>query len=71
MLKDYVEALRQVTEYYGIPVVDLYATSGIQPKLAVNKDTYCPDGLHPNEAERQLRSRQHSLLGRPLLRRLP
>lgn len=50
MLKDYVEALRQVTEYYGIPVVDLYATSGIQPKLAVNKDTYCPDGLHPNEA---------------------
>lgn len=49
-LEDYVRALRQVAEYYGVPVVDLYATSGIQPKLAVNKETYCPDGLHPNEA---------------------
>ncbi len=49
-LQDYVEALRQVTEYYGIPLVDLYATSGIQPKLAIIQQTYCPDGLHPNEA---------------------
>lgn len=49
-LEDYVNALRQVTQYYGVPVVDLYGESGIQPRLAVNKETYCPDGLHPNEA---------------------
>ncbi len=49
-LEDYVKALRQVTEYYGVPVVNLYGESGIQPKLLTNKETYCPDGLHPNEA---------------------
>ena len=49
-LIDYIEAIRQVTEYYGIPLVDLYATSGIQPKLAIMQELYCPDGLHPNEA---------------------
>ena len=49
-LQDYVQALRQVAEYYGVPVVDLYATSGIQPKVPVNQERYCPDGLHPNEA---------------------
>lgn len=49
-LKDYVKAIRQVTEYYGIPLVDLYATSTIQPKLAIIQELYCPDGLHPNEA---------------------
>ncbi len=49
-LIDYIEAIRQVTEYYCIPLVDLYATSGIQPKLAIMQELYCPDGLHPNEA---------------------
>ncbi len=49
-LKDFVNAIRQVTEYYGIPVVDLYANSGIQPEIETNKERYCPDGLHPNEA---------------------
>ncbi len=49
-LADFVKAIREVTEYYGVPVVDLYATSGIQPQIEENKNCYCPDGLHPNEA---------------------
>lgn len=52
-LKDYVDAIRQVTEYYGIPVVDLYATCQIQPQVEDNKNRFCPDGLHPNEAGHQ------------------
>lgn len=52
-LRDYVVAIRQVTEYYGIPVVDLYATSGIQPQLEENRVLFAPDGLHPNKAGHQ------------------
>lgn len=52
-LKDYVDAIRRVTEYYGIPVVDLYATCQIQPQVEDNKNRFCPDGLHPNEAGHQ------------------
>lgn len=49
-LRDYVTAIRQVAEYYAIPVVDLYATSGIQPQVSKNRELFAPDGLHPNEA---------------------
>ena len=49
-LKDFVDAIRKVTEFYGIPVLDLYATSGIQPQVDVIMQKFCPDGLHPNDA---------------------
>ncbi|MBQ7347173.1 MAG: SGNH/GDSL hydrolase family protein [Clostridia bacterium] len=49
-LSAYVHAIREVAEIYAIPVLDLYATSGIQPQLAVHREAYAPDGLHPNNA---------------------
>ncbi len=49
-LKAYVEAIREVCEYYSIPVLDLYKVSGIQPRVEIIKTTYMPDGLHPNNA---------------------
>lgn len=49
-LEDYVCAERQVAQYYGIPVVDLFATCMLQPKVPVLKEMYMPDGLHPNDA---------------------
>ena len=49
-LKVYVNIIREVAEYYSIPVLDLYAESGIQPKVDVIRERYCPDGLHPNDA---------------------
>lgn len=52
-LKDFVQAIRETAEYYGISVVDLYARSGIQPQLECMQKRYCPDGLHPNEAGHQ------------------
>ena len=50
VLKDYVDMIRQGAEYYSLPVLDLYATYGVQPAVPVMKDTYMPDGLHPNDA---------------------
>lgn len=46
-LKAYVDVIKEVAEYYAIPVLDLYAVSGIQPRVEVLREKYCPDGLHP------------------------
>ena len=45
----YVEAIREVAEYYALPVLDLFAMSGLQPNVPVIKKMYLPDGLHPND----------------------
>ena len=50
VLKDYVDMIRKAAEYYSLPVLDLYATSGIQPAVPVMKEKFMPDGLHPNDA---------------------
>lgn len=49
-LKTYVEIIREVAEYYSLPLLDLYAMSGLQPLVPVIKEKYVPDGLHPNDA---------------------
>ena len=49
-LKTYVNIIKEVAEYYSLPVLDLWAVSGIQPKVDIIKSKYCPDGLHPNDA---------------------
>ena len=52
-LKDYVYAIREVAEFYALPVLDLYAKSGLQPYVQSNNQRYFQDGLHPNEAGHQ------------------
>jgi lysophospholipase L1-like esterase len=49
-LRGYVDIIREVAEYYSLPVIDLYRESGLQPELEEIQTTYIPDGLHPNEA---------------------
>jgi lysophospholipase L1-like esterase len=49
-LLDYVEAIKEVCAFYSIPVLDLFATSGIQPAVPVMQEIYMPDGLHPSDA---------------------
>ena len=49
-LSQYVEIICEVAEYYSLPVLDLWSVSGIQPKVDIIKQKYCPDGLHPNDA---------------------
>ena len=49
-MKQYVEAIRETAEYYALPVLDLFAVSGLQPNVPVIRERYLPDGLHPNDA---------------------
>ena len=46
----YVEAMRDVCDRYSIPVIDLYAESGISPFLPEHRSLYMPDGLHYSPA---------------------
>jgi len=60
-LKDYVNAIRETAEYYALPVLDLYRIGGMQPATPVIRETYIPDGLHPNDAG-------HGLLANRIIR---
>lgn len=53
-LLTYVNIIRQVAEYYSLPVLDLYAESGITPKVPVLMERYMPDGLHPSDAGNEI-----------------
>ena len=46
----YVEAMRRVCDRYSVPVIDLYAGSGISPFLPEHREHYMPDGLHYSPA---------------------
>lgn len=48
-LEDYVNAISVISGYYGVPVLDLFRTSGLQPGVPLLKQLYNPDGLHPND----------------------
>ena len=49
-LSTYRTILLRVAESYALPVLDLYAVSGIQPTSARNRERLAPDGVHPNDA---------------------
>ena len=48
-LAQYRQILLEVAAYYGFPVLDLYAVSGMQPKNPVCRARLMPDGLHPSD----------------------
>ena len=48
-LSVYRDILMEVAKFYGLPVLDLYATSGIQPANEVCRERLLPDGLHPSD----------------------
>ena len=49
-LKHYVDRIKETAAKFSLPVLDLYATAGIQPLVPIHKDLYMPDGLHPSDA---------------------
>ena len=49
-LIDYVDAIIEVAAHYSLPVLDLYRTAGICPRIPEHLTQYMPDGLHPNDA---------------------
>lgn len=58
-LKEYVNAIKEVAEFYGIHIVDTYSMGGMPTVIPEVKSTYINDGLHPNEAG-------HEFLGKRL-----
>ncbi len=50
LLSGYVDIIKEVAGYYGLPVLDLFNTSGIQPKVDIIREIYMPDGLHPSDS---------------------
>ncbi len=48
-LKPFVDAIREVAEYYSLPVLDLFANSGMQPAVDAVNEKYFVDGLHPSD----------------------
>ena len=48
-LVTYVNIIKEVAEFYSLPVLDLWSVSGLQPRVDVIKAKYVPDGLHPND----------------------
>ena len=49
-LQAFVDAQREVCEYYSIPVLDLYKEGGMPGNIWAWCEKYMPDGLHPNDA---------------------
>lgn len=49
VLREYVKIIREVADYYSLPVLDLFADSGIYPIIPAHKEKYTVDGLHPND----------------------
>lgn len=48
-LIDYVDKIKELAAEYSIPVLDLYATSGMQPCIREQQELYFTDGIHPND----------------------
>ena len=49
-LLGYVNIIKEMAGYYGLTVLDLFNTSGLQPKVEIIRKIYMPDGLHPSDA---------------------
>lgn len=43
------DSITEGAGYYGLPVLDLFNTSGMQPVMEIIKKEYMPDGLHPSD----------------------
>ena len=50
ILDDYADIIREVADYYSLPVCDLRKIAGLCPLLPEIKEAFMPDDLHPNDA---------------------
>lgn len=53
-LKDYVYAIKEVCEYYSVPVLDLYGSGELSGNTPEWYKEYMPDGVHPNDIGHQI-----------------
>lgn len=47
--KQYIDIIKEVAEYYAIPVLDMYKMSGITVHVQKVKEELTVDGLHPSD----------------------
>ena len=66
VLKDYVDAIKEICENYGIPVLDLWSTYGVSPFIQSQREIYIPDGLHPTPEGMKLLARKNNIFIRKL-----
>lgn len=45
-----IDIIKEVARFYSLPVCDMFAISGLQPKLDVIRENYIPNVLNPNKA---------------------
>ncbi len=57
----YRNILLEVACYYALPVLDLYASSGMQPAVPVIQQRLMPDGLHPSDEGHAILARRIGL----------
>lgn len=57
-LADYVKIIREVAEYYSLPVIDMFAESGLQTRIPEAARMLIPDGLHPSEKGHEILARK-------------
>lgn len=48
-MEDIVNAEKEVANYYSIDCLDYYHNSGLNPAIQIQRSTYAPDGIHPNQ----------------------
>ena len=50
----YVNIIREVAEYYSLPLIDFYKNSNIVTEIEEVRRKFIPDGLHPNDAGHEI-----------------
>lgn len=61
LLSQYRDILKEVAAFYALPVLDLYAVSGIQPRVREVGERLMPDGLHPSDEGHAILARKIGL----------
>ena len=57
-LRVYRDILLETALSHGLPVLDLYSESGIDPENPVQREQLMPDGLHPNALGHRILARK-------------
>ncbi len=57
-LSVYRDILMECAAFYGLPVLDLWSVSGMQPRVEAVRERLMPDGLHPSDAGHEILARR-------------
>ena len=57
-LREYVYAVKEVCEYYSVPVLDLFSCGELTGNTPEWYRAYMPDGLHPNDEGHKIIARK-------------